>query len=284
MSHINPDLRETHIVGSQTREQIVSSQNCQELAFYHMWMAGISSALPPFRFVRHHQHISQLLLCLEGCGTVCVDGQWQPCSAGMAYLTPADTFHAYYANETAPWKVCWIIYDAQKMEQPLITVKAPTLLQAEPQDVHSLFTAIEGLYHESLGLAEEVVLHHWVQLVQIYAQRVVRQKRMDQRLQQAWKTVDTNLAHAWNNDELARQAGISSEHLRRLCQQQCGHSPMQHVRNMRMQRAMALLATDLYSVESVAEHVGYENPYAFSTAFKRHTGIPPSSYRRRHER
>ena len=46
-----------------------------------------------------------------------------------------------------------------------------------------------------------------------------------------------------------------------------------------MRRAAALLAAESYTVEAVARLVGYENPYTFSTAFKRQMGAPPSAYR-----
>ncbi|GCE17991.1 hypothetical protein KDK_17910 [Dictyobacter kobayashii] len=152
----------------------------------------------------------------------------------------------------------------------------PVLLQVEPQE---LFLALEGLYHEYMGMAEEAVMQQWAQLIQMYAQRIMGLQISDVRLQRLWKQVDVNLAHEWNLEELAALVGISSEHLRRLCQQQIGQSPMKQVTAMRMRRAMALLSSDSYSIEAVASRVGYENPFAFSTAFKRYTGVAPSLYR-----
>jgi len=46
-----------------------------------------------------------------------------------------------------------------------------------------------------------------------------------------------------------------------------------------MRQAMALLASDFCTIEIVAQKVGYDNPFAFSTAFKRYQGISPSEYR-----
>ena len=56
---------------------------------------------------------------------------------------------------------------------------------------------------------------------------------------------------------------------------------MSHVTALRMRQAMALLASKSYTVETVAQQVGYENPFAFSAAFKRHQGISPSEYRQK---
>ncbi len=280
MIQTNTDLRETHIIGSNTREYIISPRMCQALSVYHMLLLGISYAYPPFGFVRLRPAMSQLLICLEGTGDVLVDGQWVRCTPGTAYLTPHGICHAYRASNEALWKVCWITYNDQSVVQPVISVDRPLLLEVEAQE---LVMVIEGLYHECMGQAEEAVLHQWTRLVQVYAQRILGQKQSDGRLLRLWKMVDARLAHHWSSEELAEHAGISSEHLRRLCQQQSGHSPMRHVTAMRMQRAMALLTSDSYSIAAIALSVGYENSFAFSTAFKRYVGMPPSVYRARQQ-
>src|SRR5258706_12770974 len=40
MSHINSDLREIYMIGSQTCEQIVNPQTCRELSFYPILLAA----------------------------------------------------------------------------------------------------------------------------------------------------------------------------------------------------------------------------------------------------
>ena len=56
---------------------------------------------------------------------------------------------------------------------------------------------------------------------------------------------------------------------------------MRHITFLRMRQAGALLSSEAYTVEAVAQQVGYDNPFSFSTAFKRETGLSPSQYRRR---
>lgn len=278
MHNFNPDLREKHIIGSQTRESIVTPQVCRALSRYHIALAGVSYACAPFVFVRLRPQMSQVLACIEGEGEVWLNGGWERCRAGQVYLTPAHVFHAYHALEGCMWKVCWVSYDAQRMEHSLIRAEQPALVEG---DGRGLLRALEGLYQECLGSDEEAVQHQWTHLVQVYARRHCEPMQGDQRLSRLWQTVDANLAHPWNSAALTRIAGMSAEHLRRLCQQQFSQSPMQHVTALRMQRAKALLVSDSASVESVAQRVGYENPFAFSTAFKRYTGMPPSAFRSR---
>lgn len=79
-------------------------------------------------------------------------------------------------------------------------------------------------------------------------------------------------------ERLARLAHMSTEHLRRLCHRQLGRSPMHHVIFLRMRRAAELLSTTNDKVETIANAVGYQNPFVFSNTFKKWTGWRPSEF------
>ncbi|SRR5579884_3999585 len=277
MSESNINIRETHIIGARTRERIVSRHVCQALSFYGIYLTGLSTAFPDFRFVRQQPAISQILVCLSGEGNVLVDGQWKCCNSGMAYITPPGNLHAYYAVGEDPWEICWVMYGPEEQERFLATTRYPLLAQVDP---YPLSQSIEGLYRETMSQAEQTAMQCWTQLIHIYTQRMLTgQADNEIRLQHIWDAVNADIAYPWNSSVLAERAGMSTEHLRRLCQYYMKCSPMKHVTMLRMRHAAVLLAHDAYNVEAVARRVGYDNPYAFSTAFKRNMGVSPSLYR-----
>jgi transcriptional regulator GlxA family with amidase domain len=106
----------------------------------------------------------------------------------------------------------------------------------------------------------------------------------DDQLQMLWKRVVAHLDDHWTLPRLAREAGYSNEHLRRLCRRQLGRSPMQQVTYMRMHRAAELLATSPLTLEAIASQVGYQNPFVFSNAFTKWIGWRPSEYRRKKQK
>lgn len=285
MGAINMKLRETHNIGIETRERIVSPKACPALAALHVDLTGLSEARPGFRFVRLAPRMSQVLACLEGRGEVLVDGQWKFCGPGQAYVTPQGALHAYQAVERRPWRLCWAIFSAQgssnETTRQLVPSGLPQLLDCDPQPLAS---AIEGLYRECSGPAEPGVLHAWAHLTASLARRLAVPLAVDARLWRVWEAVGADLSAPWAMEDLAEIAHTSTEHLRRLCQRQLGSSPMRHVAFMRMERAAALLTTGGYTIEEVALRVGYENAFAFSTAFKRFMKVPPSEYRSGRER
>ena len=267
----NTDLRETHIVGSETREWIVSAALCPALLTHEITLAGLTEAAPDFQFVRPDPQWSQILACTGGSGWVWLE-HWERCEAGQVYVTPPHVFHAYQAEGSSPWKLCWV----QSPGDRLRVGSVPVLLSAE---TGPLAETISGLHREVMQSAEPGLLPAWAFLVYSYALRLVRPGGGDPRLRGLWESVSADLAEPWTVDNLARRACLSAEHLRRLCHVDLAVSPMRHVTALRMRRATALLASESYTVEAVARLVGYDNPYAFSTAFKRHMGLPPSEYR-----
>ncbi|MGI4790790.1 MAG: AraC family transcriptional regulator [Janthinobacterium lividum] len=274
--HNNIDLREKHIIGSQTRELIVSSALCPSLGHHEISLVGLTEAGPDFEFVRPNHYWSQLLACTGGAGWVWLDSRWVRCKAGQVYVTPAYVFHAYRADpmphSAVPWTLCWI----QSSGDWLSPGDRPLLLTADPSP---LAEAISGLHREVMHSTELALLPSWAFLIYSYAVRLARPGVGDLRLRGLWDSVNTDLAAPWTVDKLARQIGLSPEHLRRLSKTHHAVSPMRHVTALRMRRAAALLASESYTIEAVAQRVGYDSPYAFSTAFKRLMGVPPSEYR-----
>ncbi len=271
--YINTDLRETHMLGAQTREWLVSAALCPALAPHGILLAGLTDAGPGFRFVRPAPRWGQLLICTAGVGWVWVDGEWLRCEAGTAYVTPAGVLHAYQADSDTRWELCWV----QSSEDWLCLADAPRLLSV---DTAPLASALTGLRREVTEAADAALLPPWAFLVAAYARRMVRPEAGDPRLRRLWEAVGADLAYPWTVEALAALANISGEHLRRLCRRHLGRSPMSHVTALRMRLAMALLASESYTIETVAQQVGYDSPFAFSAAFKRHQGVSPSEYRR----
>jgi AraC-like DNA-binding protein len=88
-----------------------------------------------------------------------------------------------------------------------------------------------------------------------------------------------NPARAWTIESLARNVGLSRSALAERFTQFVGQPPMQYLANWRMQLAANHLLSGTESVAAVANRVGYESEAAFSRAFKKMVGAPPSQWR-----
>jgi AraC family transcriptional regulator len=79
---------------------------------------------------------------------------------------------------------------------------------------------------------------------------------------------------------LAELAKLSPFHFVRAFKQSFGLPPHQYLSSRRMKKAMTLLANPSTPVMQIALDVGFSDVSAFSTRFRKHTGLSPTIYRR----
>ncbi|GAB3756640.1 helix-turn-helix transcriptional regulator [Microlunatus parietis] len=269
------DLRlvDDHRIGAGVREVIVYGRDCPELAEAGISMVGLSDVLDEFRFVRTDPAEAQLLACRDGRGAVWVDGKWVTCRPGFAYLTPSHAPHAYRAYENTPWSVAWASF------RPLRAGVAGPLLR--PVEAELWTQLIKALHTEQAGAADPEVVRMLSGLITLYLSRQL-DTGADPRLARLWRTVRQRLTDDWTLDRLAEQAGMSAEHLRRLCLREFGQTPSAMVRGLRMEQARLLLRTTDLTLASIARQTGYRDAFSFSRAFRRVVSISPDRWRRRH--
>ncbi|MEM1256762.1 MAG: AraC family transcriptional regulator [Cyanobacteria bacterium P01_H01_bin.21] len=80
--------------------------------------------------------------------------------------------------------------------------------------------------------------------------------------------------------ELARQVGLNDHKLKQGFRQLFDTTVFGYVQTCRMEQAQRLLEEHELSITTIAERVGHASPSQFCHAFKRHTGMTPSQYRR----
>jgi AraC-like DNA-binding protein len=96
----------------------------------------------------------------------------------------------------------------------------------------------------------------------------------------ALSVIHRNPARDWTNESLAKNVGLSRSALAERFTQFVGQPLMQYLTNWRMQLAANHLLSGTESVAVIANRIGYESEAAFSRAFKKAVGTPPSQWRK----
>jgi AraC family transcriptional regulator len=84
-------------------------------------------------------------------------------------------------------------------------------------------------------------------------------------------------------EEVAACCSISVRHLVRAFKKSTGTTIHSHIRQLRLDRIKALLASDELPMAAIAAATGYANASQFSAEFRRLTGCSPSAYRRQRQ-
>jgi transcriptional regulator GlxA family with amidase domain len=102
----------------------------------------------------------------------------------------------------------------------------------------------------------------------------------DERLAVAIRRMHESPTQPWTVAQLAKEAAISRSAFFTRFNHAVGATPMEYLLAWRMAMAKDLLWKKEGGVAEVAERVGYGSASAFSVAFTRHVGLPPTRYAR----
>ncbi|MFT5104617.1 MAG: AraC-like DNA-binding protein [Pseudoalteromonas tetraodonis] len=249
---------------------------CRLLDGYHIEHAGVGRMPAPFEIVRTALGGSYFLSCFGGSGEVLVNGRWETCGVGEAFLLAPGTLHAFRATTGGRWDFSWVRYREVAGQKPVARASSPVMARFPAQP---FLHAVSGLYHASAAPeARPAAVAQWVDLVHNYVLEYAQPAGGDARLDRVWEAVGRDLAADWSTASMAEIAHVSEKQLERLCKRDLGRTPRQHLIALRMHRAAELLTSTDATVESIAAAVGYQNPFTFSTRFRRFSGWPPSRY------
>lgn len=81
-------------------------------------------------------------------------------------------------------------------------------------------------------------------------------------------------------EQLAARVYLSHSGLIWKFKQELGTTPSQYLILLRLRHAKQLLLNHSYSITEIAEQCGYTNPYYFTNAFHRYSGMSPTEFRK----
>ena len=101
----------------------------------------------------------------------------------------------------------------------------------------------------------------------------------DKFLSKVMEQINENIdKEAWDVSELCSTVHLSRSQVHRKIKSLTGLSITLFIRKVKMQKAKELLETGGCNVSETAYAIGYKNPNHFSTHFKEHFNVPPSSF------
>jgi transcriptional regulator GlxA family with amidase domain len=133
---------------------------------------------------------------------------------------------------------------------------------------------------EALRIAK-VYLLKWHDEGQLpFASLVRRQPHADAVVRRAEEWLANNIREANAVSAVVDACGIPERSLKRRFKTATGTTLIEHLQNLRIEKAKRLLETGGQSADEIATIVGYDNPAFFRRLFKRSTGLTPGAYRR----
>lgn len=87
-----------------------------------------------------------------------------------------------------------------------------------------------------------------------------------------------NIDKALSLEDICMNCAISLSQLKRVCQTQCGMSPMSYFISLKIDTAKAMIDDTSLNFTQISEKLGFSTVHYFSKLFKDKVGISPSKY------
>jgi AraC-like DNA-binding protein len=171
----------------------------------------------------------------------------------------------------------------------LLASLLPTLLHVRAAERLALLVRLVGEESLSQLPGRELMLSRLVEALLIEALRAspgddappgLLRGLADARLAPALRQMHRQSARAWTVDRLARLSALSRSAFYERFTRTVGMPPMEYLLGWRMALAKDLLRRADAGLAEIAERIGYGSASAFSTAFSKYAGLPPSRYAR----
>lgn len=149
--------------------------------------------------------------------------------------------------------------------------------------IFTRFMTLEKMF-ESRDYSANLNLNSYLYeiLTDIYEQSI-----SDRHIDGKWEKVlkmmaflDEHIESPFDSNELEGYMGLTFKHLNLIFKQTTGTTLWKYHSNVRMEKAKQLLTSTTFSIGEISERLSFESPYYFCNAFKKHTGIAPSRYRK----
>lgn len=224
------------------------------------------------------------LYCIEGEGTIWVNGKKYILHENEAFCIPRFQKHCYYSGKENPWSILWVHFKGEDTqyfpldECRIIRFKSSYASNRMMFLFDLLFRVLDGNYTLGNFIYISQVLS--VILSETYHREkkndVVEQNR---HVTNIVKYMYQNIGENLTLDRICKEFELSKSYVNAIFLKCTQHAPMDFFINLKMREACSMLRSSEMYVYEIAERLGYKDQYYFSRIFKKVVGMSPKEYK-----
>ena len=209
-----------------------------------------------------------------------------PAGSMMLYRPRQMQFYEYFLKDNP--EVCWVHFTGNEADFLLDKIgfqDTPLLSCDTTGEYCELFRLMIQELHLKRPCFEDMLPLY---LRQLFA--LIQRSRLESSCNSYRPSPEITAAIQYFNESFSRDISIeeyAAEHHIGTCwfirsfKRYTGLTPLQYLTSIRINKAKELLQVSNYSIQEIANIVGYEDPLYFSRIFKKQTGHAPSKFQRK---
>lgn len=268
------------IVNIAKSDPLTSSLYITDIGYYPHAQNHYRQRLKPIT-----EHV--LIYCVEGAGWYELYDKRTILKAGEFVILPAGVPHTYGASDN-PWTIYWVHFSG---EHSSIYAKGAQTPQSIDVKVNSrignrnllfdemLVTLEKGEQLEDLRYVSSLLHYYLATMRYLYQYRHAQPDKSIAPIDAVIHYMKENIETHITLEDIARYMGYSVSHFSAFFRQHTGHSPIQYLNIIRIERACELMRETDLKLNQISNLVGIEDNYYFSRLFSKQMGMSPTAYR-----
>ncbi len=253
-----------------------------------------------YRFKMHsHKHI-ELNYVLQGSCIMRLENELLKLNQNNSILVFPDSKHDFFVDSKIGVKIVQLefqideqVFDSLKEIQKselsfLLNIKKGDETYIKIPNTPEIGNCMERIIKENRlkrDNYQSLSKLYFIELVILLSRYINRQiyvegKLENEYLSKAIKIIHANYCTGFSISEIAKECNISSRYLQKLFNKHLESTPQEYGNNLKIRKAIELLADRDIPVKEIAYTLGYSTPQYFSRLFKLKYGFSPQTYRK----
>ena len=234
---------------------------------------------------------SKIYYILSGEGRLVIDGYEYFPKPGQICIMPANVAQSYEAiNENAYLKY-WTHFACKSGGRSIFDIiDIPYVIdikhQATRERLKTIFKSMIE-HDKQKTFVSNIMLESYIrELIAIYLQEVgmdniiIASSKDNDRQSEILRYINDHIHEKISIDDMAGALYLHPNYFIKYFKKTFGISPARYINKKKIELACEMLGSEKTNVSEISADLGYNDIYHFSKVFKKHTGFPPSYYRR----
>ena len=228
---------------------------------------------------------------IDGKGVYQVGEHQYELTKGQGFLIEPETLTYYRADEKNPWTYIWVGFSGEMAGTYLMDIglHSEHLIFQCDRMAELKAVVLDMLKHTSISTTDQYrlqsLLYKFFSVLAsgVKIDAISHGSEESVYVREAVNYIRNNYFRGINVTDVAEHISVNRSYLYKLFQESFGMSPKDFLTQFRISRAEQLLSWSELSIESVAWSCGYKDALVFAKVFKKMIGMPPSTYRKKHQ-
>jgi len=236
------------------------------------------------RFHRSRSDIFSIEYVVGGSMSLSVDSRVYEVGPGEVFLLNKGETHTFQTGRAGYVNKRMVVLDGVMLDIVLKTLNLEGRTVVSPRDPARFVSLIKQSYRclceqhrENLWQLSLIAYEILLELGKSVAERTLPRE-----VSRALDYMNTHVQHNLTLADIAQKSGLSMYHFSRLFSRAMHCSPITFFNRQKMALAKNLLVNTGMQIQEIAMILGYEDPFYFSTQFRKATGHSPRRFRKEH--